>query len=321
MMTKPEIKGTGLSAAEQNLMRSDRQLRQVDECRLFHLEEWARTVAEKSREEEDLLLRLLQPESSGVIFSARSEILPENLPYIKQIFRNRSLHDRLFILQTLRRLYPEGKWPEPWPGASGNEELSGNAIGKIAYVQNVYTDAAYLSFSADLTRPRAVYFDNFTDVCEEVFNGICQYGILPLFHSESGKLLRFYRYLDKYDLHVSAVCTVPARESDQPTFTRYALVSKTLPPPDLQPIKGGVRHLELSCPPEPALSPADLLLAADACGLETRQIHSCTLSEYTDPVYLVDISIPSSGDPDTFLTFLSVYAPRTTVQGFYLLAE
>ena len=102
------------------------------------------------------------------------------------------------------------------------EPISEDASERIAYLKNSYNDAAYIQFAALFSSPRAAYFASVSDVCENVYNGSCEYCILPVETSVDGKLLSFYETILKYNFKINAVYDLQSENG----YTRYALLSK-----------------------------------------------------------------------------------------------
>lgn len=319
-MTDPEKKQ---SFVLENLAECERKQNILDEARLFHLSEWARLVAELCLTEEDALLNLLSPGHPGDPIAIGGDVLPENRPLLRKLYRGRSLYDKLFILRTICERLPMEKWPFPWSDPAEGEFSAEGADGKIAYLQNTYTDAAYLHLSREVAHPRAVYFDRFSDVCEEVYSGLCQYGILPVRHTEGGKLPRFYDMLDKYDLHITAVCHIPKREADRTVYTGFGLISKTLPPLSrLLATHRDTWKLELSVPTDVVLS--DLLAAADICRLKLSDIDTHRSQDENETAiesFHLTFDLPQGSDAATFMAYLSMEVPRAGVPGFYRMVK
>lgn len=94
---------------------------------------------------------------------------------------------------------------------------------KIAYLQNTFSDRAYRQFSERFERVSAAYYPGFREVCEEVYNGICHYAMLPIYNSRDGQLISFRRLISKYDLKISLVTDVTATDD---SIMRFALLQK-----------------------------------------------------------------------------------------------
>lgn len=96
--------------------------------------------------------------------------------------------------------------------------------GSICYVRSPYADNAYLSFAQSVTDPRALYCEDFTQVCEDVYYGRSTYCIIPISNSKDGRLGGFRNLVTKYSL--ITVRTVRVLSND--TETLFALMKKDL---------------------------------------------------------------------------------------------
>ena len=200
------------------------------------------------------------------------------------------------------------------------EKISAQAKGRLAYMQNHYTDAAYLIFSKTVPSLRSSYFSSFQAVCEEVYSGSCEYCILPIENSSDGKLMSFYSMIDKYELKISSVCTV--RHSDGQSFTKFALLNKSFLPSGIFNAPAAYlnkRIIEIRVSQTSVNdSPLDnILLAANACGLKIQRVDSLPLS-YNENLlgYYIVLGI-NNVDFKTFLTYIAFEYPQCYIVGIY----
>lgn len=107
------------------------------------------------------------------------------------------------------------------------DSIPAGAHGKISIVRNKYNEAAYGAFSETVSNPKAVYASSFTEACEDVFDGRCEFCILPVENSQSGRLFGFYSMLDRYELKICALCELDG--ADPAESTHYALVGRSRP--------------------------------------------------------------------------------------------
>ncbi len=316
MSRYPEL-GTAFSVIHANLSELDVRRDHLTECRLAHLDEWVETALHHAGGDRDALLQMLEAWRPDPLIPFPSDVPTENREILLGFYRHFSVPEQLCLLRAVIDRRGEDFFADP---ASDSAEISERAAEKIAYVQNSYSDNAYLQFSRTLIHPRAAYFDSFSDVCEEVYNGICEYGILPLLHERDGKLFRFYSLLEKYDLRIVCACDVPTVERDSVTVTRYALIRKTIPS---SPRGGTPTHAELLLPAEGLGGSmlCDLLQAARACALTPGRIDTRAAEGYGEPgdlSYQVTLTVPSDGKLlQTFLAYLMLEMPRVTVLGLY----
>ncbi|MBQ7321102.1 MAG: hypothetical protein IJW99_03315 [Clostridia bacterium] len=320
MSRYPDL-GAAFSPIHRNLAELDRRQTDLLECRMAHMEEWARAARRFGGEERDSLLRFLDALHPETVKALPEDVPAVNREELTQALRALALPERLFLFRTLaaeegEEIFSERDEDGGAGESNGTDEVPERARDKIAYLRNSYADSAYLRFSATLAHPRAAYFDSFADVCEEVYNGICEYGILPLFHSRDGRLHRFFSMLEKYDLRVVCACEVPAAEREGVTVTRFALVRKRfLPIRRMRP-----SHAELMLPAGDD-DLCELLSAARLCGMTTERVDTRPAEDFDETGaqnYLVSLRLPREHAPlAAFLAFLSLDLPRATVTGLY----
>lgn len=308
----PEL-GTPFSVVHENLARLDRRMEQLAECQLAHWSEWAHAVA-MGGEERDLLLQMLDSLHPDREPPLSSDIPTENRETIRGFYRHNATPRRLALLRAVLDRRSGELLTDP---TAETFEISERGADKIAYVKNTFSDNAYLQFSTELTHPRATNFDSFSDVCEEVYNGICEYGILPILHERDGKLFRFYTLLEKYDLRIVCACDVPCVEQNGSTVTRYALIRKALPSVRY----ANTTHVELLLPTGDN-EICDLLQAAQLCGLTPIRLDTRTSgdADRADTVHQITLTHQGS-DMQLFLAFLALCIPNCTVLGLYRVLE
>ncbi len=193
------------------------------------------------------------------------------------------------------------------------EIFSDNASSRIAYVKSNYTDSAFLAFSRLISSPKAVYAQGFDAACEDVYNGSCDYCILPIESVANGKLFGFYSLIDKYDLKIFAVCDID--EALSSNRTRYALISRKLL---LLPSEKHQTYLEFSLIDDSASMLSEIMEAAHLCSLELYRIN-------TIPVPYDDVAIKFYHVFDTtkaslwpYLMFLDIKYPSCKIVGQYI---
>jgi len=108
-----------------------------------------------------------------------------------------------------------------------DESAASGSHGRIALVRNRYNEEAFSLFEHSVQGARPEFFSSFSDACEEVFDNLCEYCILPVENTGDGRLFGFYSMIDRYELKICAVCEL---ETDNtPETIRYALVGKHSP--------------------------------------------------------------------------------------------
>jgi len=316
MSRYPEL-GAAFDAIHDNLTELDERQSRLLECRMAHLDEWADTVLRTAGNEKDTLLRLLDILPPDREIEPGSDVPPENREALRYYLRYFAPLERLSVLRTVIRQNSIDLLSDSEEESTPGEEISEHAADKIAYVQNTFSDTAYLCFSATLNRPRAAYFDSFSGVCEEVYNGICEYCILPILHDRDGKLFRFYELLEKYDLRIVCACDVPRTEKDGVTVTRYALIRKNLTIPRTTAQEGDITYLELRLPADDSISLCELLQVAQACRMMPERVDTRTDAETSEGMVHHITFRTDHADIRVFLAFLTLDVPRCTLLGLY----
>ena len=184
-----------------------------------------------------------------------------------------------------------------------------NSPPKIAYLQNTFSDRAYMNFSSRFERVSAVYYPGFSEICEEVYNGGCTYAMLPVYNSSNGQLVSFRRLILKYDLKISLVTDI---ETPDESSMRFALLQKGI---------DSTMMKNRSC--------LDLFMVLDSCdyapflsachelGAEVLMMNSLPL-EYSDDRQGLSLQLDiANSDRNALLCFLEASHIRYDIAGFY----
>lgn len=271
----PELRDYDSGTVLSNLSRlSGRQVR-LGEAVLSQLWELAGAIRQDAGGDPDTLRSiLLSLQDEGEEKSQRlwADVLPEYRPYLCRTELG-GLYQRLTLYGFLDEQEPAGMLTfQPL------HEVTATVRGRIAYMTGSLADKAFLQFAAMLPGARAIDARSFVDACEEVFNGLCQFCILPLESAEEGRLAAFSRLIIRYGLQTVAVSDVAQRSPAGQRSTRFALlcagggdvrfqVSPELPEP---------RFLELVHTARTSPSVADVLTVASFC--EMSLVRADTLS-------------------------------------------
>ena len=200
---------------------------------------------------------------------------------------------------------------------SGDCELfSAKKLATVSYIKNNYNDTAFLHFSKLFHSTKVSYGTSFEDVCERVYNGVCDYCILPIESATAGKLFSFYSLIDKYDLRIFAVCDID--ESSSAKRTRYALLSRTSL---IYADNAQKSYLEFSLIKDASYELSHILDTASAIGASLYRIDSIPVpyDDLTFKIYHV-----FEADSKTLLTlrlYLEYKYPQLKTVGHYLLIE
>lgn len=183
---------------------------------------------------------------------------------------------------------------------------------KISYVKNNHSDTAFDKFSTLFENPKVSYNATFEDICEDVYNSICDYCILPI-ESAGGKLFSFYSLIDKYDLKIFAVCDLEDGISDK--HTRYALLTRK----NIyfsEPIQSS--YFEFSMTVDNNYSLKNILDAAECCGLNLYRLDTMSVP-YDDMTFrFYHIFKSDSANALPFIMYLNYKYPQHDSIGYYI---
>ncbi len=322
----PELSGfdTGLCLSNLDVLglRQDR----ISESVLAVLSELADAIIHDAGGDPDTVDSILlslqsvpDTEEGGAAEGILSRVAPVNREPLRRMSARSGLYARLLLYRMMEEKIssrPEKALPSPLPAT---------VRGRVAYMPGAFADKAYLRLTAPLKAPRAAATASFVDACEEVHGGLCEYCILPLENSHSGRLTAFTRLILRYKLQVVAVCDLENGAAEGQT-TRFALlraagegrfpISLTLPP------AGEPLYLELIHVTD-TLTLTDLLIAAEFCGLTLCRAD--TLPHF-DELEIADggnsplvacVLNAADGDLNTFRRFLSLEASEDILAGLY----
>ncbi len=302
----------GLTAADavtgQNLTRLDADAVGALEARRAHLRELALSLAAEQLPPDALLERLggLAPDRQY-----RPDCLGENAPFVQGIFAALSLAERVELCRLL--CAEAGTQISPARLVEAAEPVSAAARGVIAYLQNAFTDRAYHAFSGIMQRARSQYHDSYAAACEAVSNGSCEACILPIEHAQDGKLLGFYRLIDRYELKIVCTCDIAQPNG---TESRFALLQKgfRFPLPD----DAASVLFELSITRSIGHSLGSILDAVALCGLTVRRVDSIPLLYAEDSfAYHIVLAMSAPDQMLPLLLYLSLDLPEYEPIGIY----
>lgn len=220
--------------------------------------------------------------------------------------------ERTALCREFLKLFPDSLGFDKDLFFGTTEALSENAEGKIEYVANRYTDNAYRRFSAHIGCDKGIAVRSFEELCENVYNGNSEFGILPIENTENGKLAHFYSLINKYELKIVAVCSI---ETSDAGISRFALIAKSIDYPHSR--FGPPDKLELFITLEKNESLSEILAAAEFCKMELYRIDSLPLSSHSGKYALCPIFNLNESDINSFLMFMSLDFPQYTPVGIF----
>ena len=266
--------------------------------------------------EQALALRLLQQEQLGAVAGEAwlRDKKPPQPPTIAQntpLARAALVEEQIAFLRGFLAVAPD------FP-ARELQELSPTFPApnapRVAFLDSTIGRDALRRFECVLPHQRPHPAPSFTAVCEDIANERADFALLPLEDSREGKFLRLYEEIDRFELHITHVCTVPFAERGRSVL--MALLSHRYTP--TVDAKG---DWLLSCTlfGEDANILSDLLMAANAIGLRLHHIDTLPSPYGEDGAFYHPVFCTDGAKQDAlFLAYLAVCLPRAHVTARYL---
>ncbi|MBQ8310078.1 MAG: hypothetical protein IJX80_03585 [Clostridia bacterium] len=293
-----------------NLKESAARMDLIGEQELAHLYELAAGIAE-TEDLSELLSSL--PDRKPPAFAPNGEMPIGNRMALERLHRSYQAMKSALLCREIRRqlekkrpVFPDALFPEA-------EDIRAEGLRRIVYQKSSYTDSAYLCFSARLGDARASYTHSFLSACEEVYNGFCEYCILPIENSAEGQLVSFSRLIERYELKIAATCDVVGNDTGR--VTRFALLRRNLLP--LLCLGNCTEYFECSLPLDGTSELSDVLFAAQLCDLRLYRIGSTPPSALDAPFSARLSFFTEAADLSSFLLYLAMEAPHYTPIGLY----
>ena len=311
----PELEGSNTEISLANLSELEEQVESIVEKRLAHLSELAEAMLQDGEDADVIKSIFLSIRSEGKADSG--SVIDENRHAADEVFSRISLVERLYLFkETFEKLSIEKKELLKQYWSEDEIEITAEASERISYLKNSYTDSVYLQFSSLLSSPRAAYFGSIAEVCESVYNGNCEYCILPIETAADGRLLSFYELIIKYGFKINAVYDLDLDGG----YTRYALLSRRITCGNSLRSKARNRYFEFVMTGSENVSLEELLCASSFCSLKLRRIDTFNFHTHKNgnypcvcPVFRVDGS-----DMVTFMSFLAIDCPDFIPIGLYM---
>ena len=318
----PELSGFDTGLCLSNLSILEQRQNRLQESLLAILSELADAILSDSGEDTDtvdsILLSLLsRTESELSAESVPIDVSPVNREDLRRLTAQMGITARMTLYTMLEKRRNASEKIPPSP-------VLPTARGRIAYMPSAFADKAYLVLSPLVFSPRAGATAGFVDACEEVASGLCQYCILPIENSQSGKLTAFTRLILRYRLRIVAVCDLEDGAAEG-QVTRFALLTSAHLQPAFPPLpeQKADTLLEIIHLTGPSTL-CEMLVAAQFCGLQPLHISTVPLSEtdFSDgsevSTTAIDCVFDAKGaDLATFRRYLSLEAPESFCAGLY----
>lgn len=312
----PELGGSDTEIALTNLSALEDEIKSLIERRLAYLCELACSVIKDGGDPDTVKSIILSIKSDGEF--ENDDVIEENRHAVDHVYSRLSPAERIFLFkEVFEKLAPDRRSVIKMLGLEKDAAVDAEASERVAYLQNSYTDTVYMEFSALLNAPRASYFGSISDVCESVYNGVCEYCILPIETQENGKLPSFYELILKYGFKINAVYDLVRNDS----YTRYALLGKRLnlyKPAVRSKVRN--RYFELIVSDADNNSIGDILSAADFCSLKLTRVDTvrARADKLAQENYYCSVFRADGADLVTFLAFLTVDCPDFIPLGYYM---
>ncbi|MBQ9132034.1 MAG: hypothetical protein IJX62_06160 [Clostridia bacterium] len=297
-------------AINANLQELSGRFDRVCEQELAHLRELAAEITASLDEHPELILSL--PDHVPPMAPAAPDVLPANGSSLEHFHRMHATWQKVTLCREIQRqllprisLSPEFFFPDP-------EDVPLKAFHRVVYQKSSYTDDAYLQFASMLAVPRVSYAHSFVSACEDVYNGLCEFCILPVENTAEGPLNSFLRLIKRYDLKIAATCTI--KGTDRSGNTRFALLRRNMTP--LLDPSAPMRIFEFDTPVESTRATSDLLLAAQLCDLRLQRLDAIPGSEDAEATtHFTFLAEP--GALQVYLLYLAMDAPNYEPLGIY----
>lgn len=184
---------------------------------------------------------------------------------------------------------------------------------KVAYwASNRHSVVAYDRFSALFEETQRAEAESFTHVCEQVSGGDVDFGILPIENSTDGRLVGFYRMLEKYELKICAVCNI--EDDSGENFTRFALLSRVLCRLDSK----RSRWIELSATSSNAARILELITVAENLGMAVKRLSSIPLY-YRGNACVDTLTLAVSEETAfSFFVYLYLFGKDISILGLFI---
>ena len=295
-----------------NLQDVYARMNMLCEQELAHLQELAAEITKDLEDDDELAYSLadLLPQE----LHAPIRALPQNEALLEGAYPLRKTQQAVWLCMEICRRLAAKKSFRIASFFDDAEEEAATAPSRVVYQRNSYADSAYLLFASFLGDSRAIYSHSFPTACEDVYNGVCQYCILPLENSSEGQLSSFVRLIDRYGLKIAATCDVATTDGSR--VTRFALLRRSVLPILSNTDREFFFEFSASMNTEPGI--AAVLIAAELCKLTLCRMDSrprqATEEESGVTRFVFRIG---HGNLAAFLLYLSAYVPTAEYIGIY----
>ncbi len=245
--------------------------------------------------------------SAATAFANESEA--ENLK------RTLSLCDALYFCRAISRFGGKAYTAEDaerWLSDGDTAQYSRTGDIKIAFVRGRQANGAFAEFARYIKGGAMPYGEeSFADVCQSVYSGAAEYGIIPVENSSDGRLASFYGMFEKFGLYIIMLCEVKSDNGEG--YTKFALCSRSVKALRAEGEK--ILHFRLTLDSPDGLAP--LLYGGGYYGASLRRAEPVPFSA-AGRENSFDISFCVDGaDLAGFICFLKLEYPQFSAVGLY----
>ncbi len=309
-----------LDIIRENLTDTEYDASGAVERRLAHLSELARQLCNDMPDSSYILsesfLSKYRAAVEEIYGASDLQIIPENRSGAMLYSASQKTADKIYLCRAITDICKKkGLRLDKYLGYLKDAQDDGRAAkGRIAYLKNAYTSAAYERFSLALRDLTPLYCTDFSAVCEEVYYSRAEMCILPIETSKDGILSVFWQLMRKYDLCIVMSCEIESSADDSSTV--YALLKKNA---ERRSCPADMIRSELLCVSLVLQGSGikDIVFAAESHSIKLRKIHSMP-SAYTDRGSTLSAVFEiGAGDVLGFLCFMSLEYPQFELIGLY----
>ncbi len=238
-----------------------------------------------------------------------------NFNELNMFFRRLSAMERITACREIFKIASRRRKVSVYDFLDKADPVYDESQGKVSYFKNSYADEAFIVFNENFNGLRFLYAESFAQACENVYDGTCEYCILPIESTKDGKLSSFYSLIDKYELKIAAVCDIDFNDTDH--STSFALMTKSIRNIWSDSMSNMFFEIRFTVDQQSKISLADILTAAEYCSMRVVKIDSVPLP-YSDKDFSHYIVFGiDSAELVPFLLYLLLDAPYYIPIGIY----
>jgi len=312
---------SGFEIVSQNMTGLDVEQMSLIERRFAHISELANELAKKLTNKASGTVFFRDPAFVSLYKKLALRDMTKKYDYpsfneniLRSFSKRLSVMERAYLCGEINKLCGS---EDPLYYLEKSEDSEEIEADTVAYLRNYYSDEAYRKFSEELQSLQVVYNNDFTGVCEDVYDNLVKFCILPIENTNDGVLNSFHSLISKYELKTVMTCDVSTADGEG--FTRFALLKKNV---EILPTEERTTYASFLFDTSDQdsgfidVTIADILSVAECFGLILSKLGS-----HADPHDNVSVCEAvfraDGGDLAGFLCFLQMEVPFYTVLGIY----